>query len=354
MDESRPLKERKSRLFPLLPFFIAALAVGGIVAGVILLPGGRELLPFIEEGEPSVSRDVYPATLVEHLDKPANGEWKEPAAIAVLGDDLFVLDTGNDRILRLDASGEVAKVLDRSVDPRLDLQSPMAIASDGERLYVANSLASEIIVLDARGKVHKVIQLKKVKETDEKPPRPIGIAVRDDGKILVADADNHRVLSLDQDGKLVKAVGTGKRDGGESGFNVPGGLAIDAEANTYVVDILNGRVVKLSPDGAFLQQFGEPGDTAGSFSRPKDVTVNSLGYVFASDGLLSAVEVFAPDGTYVGLVGRQDPSDEESAPLFQAPAGMALEGDQLYVVDRFLGLFIFHIEELTLTPVPTP
>ena len=63
------------------------------------------------------------------------------------------------------------------------------------------------------------------------------------------------------------------------------------------------------------------------------------------DGLQAAVEVFAPDGTYLGVIGRRDPADPTSGSLFQAPAGLWLDGDRLYVTDRFAGLVTFSLTQ---------
>jgi len=219
----------------------------------------------------------------------------------------------------------------------------MAIASDGQFLYVANSGARQILVLTPAGEVTKSIELEKVEESDSDRPRPIGIAVSPLGELLVTDADNNRLLRYDADGHLLKVMGEGRRGAGTNGFNTPAGVALDGRGNAYVVDMLNGRVVELSPDGTFLRELGGLGDSGGTFSRPKDVALDDDGNIFVSDGLLAAVEVFSPDGRYLGFVGREKPSDPKSGSLFQAPAGLEIVGDRLYVVDRFAGLFVFRI-----------
>lgn len=71
--------------------------------------------------------------------------------------------------------------------------------------------------------------------------------------------------------------------------------------------------------------------------------MDASGRVFVSDGLLAAVEVFAPDGTYLGLIGRRDPDHPSSGLLFVAPAGLSLAGDRLLVTDRFAGLVAFDL-----------
>jgi len=93
-----------------------------------------------------------------------------------------------------------------------------------------------------------------------------------------------------------------------------------------------------------LRQLGELGDSGGTFSRPKDVALDADGNIYVSDGLLAAVEVFSPEGRYLGFIGREEPSDAKSVSLFQAPAGLKIVDDRLYVVDRFAGLFIFRIQ----------
>ncbi len=334
----------------LLLLMTAALVVAGALTGAFFLVTERKETGALPVG--GVSALAYPAALLREVTEPAGGQWLLPGAAVPVGDAVFVVDTGNDRLLKLDQHGTLLDVLDKASDQQLDLHQPMAIASDGSRLFIANSLAGQVLVLDMAGHVERVIRLAPL-ATDQKAPRPIGLVLTAGGGIIVSDADNHRVLFLDSEGRVTRAVGAGTRAGGEEGFNVPGSLALDSAGNVYVVDTLNGRVVKLSPDGAFLQQFGRLGNTVGTFSRPKGVAVDAEGRVFVSDGLLAAIEVFAPDGTYVGMIGRRDPADPASAPLFQAPAGLSLAGDTLWVVDRFRGLIALRLSG-GVVPPPSP
>lgn len=76
------------------------------------------------------------------------------------------------------------------------------------------------------------------------------------------------------------------------------------------------------------------------------MAIDGDGRVFVSDGLLAAVEVFASDGTYLGLIGRSDPEDSASSSVFIAPAGLSLRGGQLLVTDRFAGVFAFELGDI--------
>ncbi len=343
-DPYHPYQRPARRLAPRLLLLLSLLVTGGAVAGVVALPAGR---PAEEHQQPirGVSDLVYPAAFVARVGQPGDSKWLLPAAVVAVDDASFVLDTGNNRILKLDPGGRPLATFDVSRDPRLSLRQAMAMATDGRSLYVADSSAPMVQVLSLSGHVEKTIPIPGVAAGD-RVPRPIGIAVSPDGRIAVSDANNHRVLLLDGDGRLVKAVGTGSRASGAEGFNVPGNLVMDGGGYVYVVDILNGRVVQLSPEGTFVRQYGQPGDTAGRLARPKGVAVDSGGHVFVSDGLKAAIEVFSPEGAYVGAIGRRDLDDPAAGSVFVAPAGLWLSGDRLQVADRFAGLITLKLPHL--------
>jgi DNA-binding beta-propeller fold protein YncE len=285
----------------------------------------------------------YPAQVTQSIGQPVGGTWTLPTSVATIHDTKFVLDTGNNRILELDADGRLGAVLDSSSDERLALWQPMSIATDGSRLFVANSLAGEILVLNPAGTVDSVISLEG--RPGDKTPRPIGVAIEGDGRIIVSDADNHRVLILSAQGSLLSSFGTGTRAGGPQGLNVPGGIALDAAGDIYVVDTLNGRIVKLSPDGEFIRDFASLADTAGSLARPKGVAVDEKGRIFVSDGLQAAIEVFGPNGEYLGVIGRRDAKDPGAGSIFEEPFGLSLSGDTMMVVDGVLGLIVLQLSE---------
>ena len=323
------------------PDLFALVLVCAVVSAALALALLREDVP-----GPAQSARAYPATLASHIENPSahvqpgGTGWNQPSDMAVLDGRLFVLDTGNSRILEVNEGGSVLQVLDSRRDKRLTLTEAMALASDGNYLYVADSGAGRVLVLTPDG---RVVHAFPVGGDASVPARPIGLAVAPGGDVLVSDAANHRVLRYDAEGRPLWAAGTGRRSGGELGFNTPGGLALDRDGNVYVVDILNGRVVKLSPDGSYLDQYGRLGDTGGTLSRPKDVAIDDTGNLFVSDSLLAAAQVFAPDGEYLGFIGLNDPADRGSGSLFRAPAGLTVAGSRLYVVDRLASVFVMEL-----------
>jgi DNA-binding beta-propeller fold protein YncE len=340
------MRSRRNKYLILAGVVIVLAAVGITLA--IVLPGGEEEVPPIpglapeEEGDRPVTDKVWGATLSQHIEiSPEQAD--QPADVALVDGNMFLLDTGRGRLLDLGADGTNPRVLDKQVDPKLVMSIPMAVASHQGQLYIADSDQGRVLVVAPSGTVSKEISLAKGNSADALPPRPLGIVVWDDGSFAVSDANNQRLLKYDADGNLLWTVGSGLRDQGENGFNVPTGLALDKEGNVYVVDSLNSQVKKYSQDGTFLTAWGGAGDRAGQFSRAKAIAVDDAGYVYVSDGLQVAVQVFDPEGVYQGFIGRKDPADPNSASLFQAPHGLKIVDGKLYVVDRYSGVFVFDL-----------
>jgi DNA-binding beta-propeller fold protein YncE len=328
-----------------------------VVAAVVtmLVSGEEEIAPIPgmagEEGERPVTDKVWGAPLALHMAVDPQ-QADQPADLALLEGKIYLLDTGRGRLVELSSDGKVSRVLDQQVDPKLVLSIPMALASHQGQLYVANSGAGQVLVVNPSGAVTRVISLAKGNTADALPPRPLGIVIWNDGSFAVSDANNHRLLKYDTNGNLLWTVGSGTRGEGENGFNVPSGLALDSAGNVYVVDVLNSQVKKYSSDGKFLSAFGEAGDRAGQFSRPKAVAVDDAGNVYVSDGLQVAVQVFDQGGSFLGFVGRKDPADPNSEPLFRAPHGLKIVDGKLYVVDRYAGLFVFDLQGVSQAKAP--
>jgi DNA-binding beta-propeller fold protein YncE len=321
---------------------VLLLLVAGLVLVVVVFPPVRS-----EQTGVPVSRKLselnYPAVVTRTVGQPLGGTWLLPGSVAVAGGATFVLDSGNNRIVEVDAEGRMARLIGGEGGNGPQFSQPMALATDGSRLLVANALAGEVVILNREMTIERVIKLEA--PPAGRPPRPIGVAVSGSGRIIVSDADNHRVLIMGSDGEVLHTFGTGTRAGGPDGLNVPAGLATDKDGYIYVVDMLNGRVVKLTQDGQYVRDFASLADTAGSLARPKSVAVDEAGRIFVSDGLQAAIEVFGPDGGYLGVIGRRDVEDPAAGSVFEAPSGLWLEGERLLVADAVAGLIELELGE---------
>ena len=128
----------------------------------------------------------------------------DPAGVAVdFNDDIFVCDTFNNAIRKIDRkSGIVSTIYRSSEDSKIGLKHPHGIALDSV------------------------------------------------GNIFVADTDNHEIKKITSDGVISKVAGSGSagfRDGigGESMFNTPYGICVYSQDNLIIADSDNDRVRKI-------------------------------------------------------------------------------------------------------------
>ncbi|MBC7911874.1 MAG: SMP-30/gluconolactonase/LRE family protein [Pyrinomonadaceae bacterium] len=132
----------------------------------------------------------------------AEALFNAPIGVAVGSDgQIFVADTYNDRIRKIDTSGNVS-----------------ALAGAGEAGFADSEVGAEA-----------------------RFDTPCGIAVAPDGSLIVADTGNQRIRRVWQTGKVQTIAGTGERasiDGMlfTASFNEPTGIAVDADGTIYVAD----------------------------------------------------------------------------------------------------------------------
>jgi DNA-binding beta-propeller fold protein YncE len=166
-----------------------------------------------------------------------------PAGVAVQGDSIYVLDRGNPRVFRLDASGNALSAIDLG---------PFGT-------YGLNGLA-----LDGAGDLY------------------------------VADTGRNRILVLSPDGSLVRQIGHGGSDLG--GFTQPMNMAFAPDGSLFVADWENARIELF--DGALNAT-----DAWTTGFRPFGVAVDQFGRVFAPDSERHTVEVYTPRGASLGELG---------------------------------------------------
>ena len=74
-------------------------------------------------------------------------DFSQPAAMAVVGDDLFVADLGGQSLTEVDGlTGAVVTVLS---DPKYEFDRPSSILRSGPELFVANNYGNSVTELDA-------------------------------------------------------------------------------------------------------------------------------------------------------------------------------------------------------------
>lgn len=137
------------------------------------------------------------------------GQLDSPSGICFDdNEDLYVVDTGNNRIQKFDKNGKhLSTIGSQTGDNTLDMPWGIAINHKGE-ILVSDWRNNRICVFDKSGEftrsfgeIHISLGLE-VKQLDG----PAGISIDDDGDIYVADRNNNRVVIYDREEKYVTQI----------------------------------------------------------------------------------------------------------------------------------------------------
>ena len=145
--------------------------------------------------------------------------------------------------------------------------------------------------------------------------RTHGISIAPDGTVWCTDDGNHTVRQFTPQGKLLTTLGTldTPAETGYDGkdymtivraagpFNRPTNIAIGPTGDLYVSDGYgNARVHRFSPTGTLKRSWGAPGTGPGQFHIPHGIAVAADGRVFVCDRENDRIQIFDPDGQYLG------------------------------------------------------
>lgn len=298
-----------------------------------------------------------------------------PEGIALDGmGDLFVADTGNLRIRRIDQDGKITTIAGtRSIGfnpaaraTQANLFWPEGITVDRQgNLFVADTFDRLVRRITPKGTISTVAgrETQNVSHisfsgdggsaTRAELSFPTGLAVDSAGNLFIADTENHRIRKVSLDGNIATIAGTGAAgfsgDGGSAitaKLNAPRGLALDSVGNLFIADAANHRVRKVAADGTITTVAGTSlkgfsGDdgaaTTAQLNQPLGVAADSQGNLFILDSLNYRVRRVAPDGTITTVfgTGTEGGGGAPSLPRYY-PAGVAVDrAGNLLIADSF-------------------
>ena len=130
-----------------------------------------------------------------------------------------------------------------------------------------------------------------------------GVAVDNEGNILVADTYNHRIQKFTANGQFLSVIGMkGSRP---FEFCYPMSIKFNAfNGKFYVVDNSNVRIQILNSDLSFYRTFGKEGGRKGQFFNPLDLACDSTGNVYVADTGNHRIQVFTAEGQFLQMFGK--------------------------------------------------
>lgn len=190
--------------------------------------------------------------------------FRQPDDILVAPDgSIFIADAGNHAIRRINLDGSVETIAGNGVpgfadgvsqNARFNAPTALALSADGNFLFVADTNNHRVRRVDLANKVVETFSGNGILGSDDGPPhvasfaQPIGLALDSDGTLYVSDLGFNGVRRIDPTGNVSALAGGGSskfRDGTgvDARFNNPRGLAIDALRRIlYVADTENFRI----------------------------------------------------------------------------------------------------------------
>jgi tripartite motif-containing protein 2/3/tripartite motif-containing protein 71 len=162
---------------------------------------------------------------------------------------------------------------------------------------------------------------------------PCGIAVDDDGNILVADQKNGRIQKFNSRGEYITKV-NGNHNTHSLELGQPVGIGIHPHTKMiYVTDIKYHRVQILDPDLNYSSSFGSKGEGNGLFDQPKDVAFDSAGNVYVADNENHRIQVFSKTGQYLRKFGG---NGNHKGDLLYYPSSISIDSeDVVYVTELY-------------------
>ena len=249
-----------------------------------------------------------------------------PGGVAVAADGtIYVSDTGNNAIRKIDANGQVTKVAGNFLG---SADGNFLGSSDG--VFWGSS--------DGTGE-------------NAEFHNPQGISIDNEGNILVADRMNHAIRKVTPQGVVTTVAGSftgsgtagltgssdgtdlvGSADGGGGRFDHPSDVVVDAAGNIYVADSGNHAIRKIDSSGNVTTLAGDLGysgnqDSTGAsalFNSPQGIAIDAAGNIIVADTTNGLIRKVSPDGVVTTIAGSLFTNNAGAA--FQGSGGEAFTG----------------------------
>jgi streptogramin lyase len=276
-------------------------------------------------GTPSGPATVYAFDRAWGSNGHDDGQFNLPCGVAIdAANNIYVTDSGNDRIQVFDASGNFKiKLYDSTLFPSLwgiavDANGNIYVAGDTNNCLIRKCTIDSYldnlstgtnnnvrgVAVDKGGNVYVTttgfLTIAKFRPNQTTPEwqknvdfAAFGIAVDANNNLYVTDYTHNCIRKYNAaTGEFVTQWGSAGNNPGQ--FSDPYGVAVDGDGYIYVVEFNNNRVQKFKPDGTFLCQWGSYGSGNGQFSLPSAIAVDTAGNVYVVDSGNNRIQKFKP------------------------------------------------------------
>ena len=278
------------------------------------------------------------------------GKFRKPMSEAFDGSgNLWVVDSGNDRVQEFSTSGALLKKFGTEGVGAGQFKSPWGIAINKStgNMYVSDYTNDRVEEFSSSGTFIRTFGFGvsnngkeefeicttgcvagKAGSGNGQFSSPLGVAIDSAGNVWVVDEHNARVEEFNEKGEYLSKFGS--LGSGNGQMHEPAGIAI-ADGNLYVAEYNNSRVQEFSSKGIYVSQFGSKGTGNGQFEGAEGITADPIsGDLYVTDFGNGRVEEFTINGAFLATFG----SKGIGAQQFKGPEGVAVNNaGAVYVSD---------------------
>jgi sugar lactone lactonase YvrE len=297
-----------------------------------------------------------------------------PSGIALAADgSLFIADTGNQRIRKVDPAGTITTVAgngtagfcgDGGPAASACLYSPTAVVLDASgALFIADHQNYRVRKVTAAGTITTVAGNGTAGYCGDGGPatsaclnNTFGLAVNGAGDLFIADTTNNRIRMVNTTGTITTVAGNGTNafcgDGGPATsacLDNPWDVVVEADGTLIIADEFNHRIRRVDPSGTITTLAGSGigaycGDggpaTSGCLQFPFGVLADGSGAVLVADTSNHRIRLVDAGGTITTVAGNGSGSFcGDGGPATSAclnwPSKIALSADaMLFIADQ--------------------
>jgi hypothetical protein len=156
------------------------------------------------------------------------------------------------------------------------------------------------------------------------------VRVDKDDNLWAVDKGSDMIIKFNPDGRVVMVFGRKKEASDEAGpwtrvtpprppvdgqFRQPTDVTWDTQGNIFISDgYINSRVAKFDKNGDWVKSFGEPGTKTGQFDTPHSIAADAKGNIYVADRGNFRIQVFDPDGKFLRAIKLDVPVPSDARP----------------------------------------